>query len=190
LSCAFGLAGAPAEALTVAIEVTITNSLTPTDPTFPDASLGGTVEFTEVILGDPIVFAPIGDPIAIPPIGPGQTFPIDPILPPNPIQPGDPILVSFTGTLGNLFGDFPAFFFPIDPILPADPPATAPLVNLGAFTAGVTALHATGPVIAFDDPILVGTWEVTVRAVPAPASLALLVMGVGGLALVRRRRRR
>src|SRR4029077_20018465 len=51
----------------------------------------------------------------------------------------------------------------------------------------------SGPIVAFDDPVIVGEWDITIReasATPLPAALPLFATGLGALGLLARRRKR
>ena len=51
----------------------------------------------------------------------------------------------------------------------------------------------SGPIVAFDDPVLVGEWDITIReaaATPLPATLPLFATGLGALGLLARCRKR
>lgn len=150
-----GLFAAP-EAFAIVIGIRIT--FTPPDPVIPAAStLSGTLQLYRQ--PDPAV-----PPIAIGdarivnalPVGGAAAFEFS--IPGDPIAPGDPIFVSFGGSVlvptaagGTLA--LPAYAAPTDPIAPT-PPVTAPLVLLGPLQAGLSAnvrvagWNARGPFIA------------------------------------------
>ena len=86
---------------------------------------------------------------------------------------------------------FLAAAFPLDIDLarfPA-PPEIMPL----AFFQGGAPLSFSGPIVAFDAPVIVGEWDITIReatATPLPAALPLFATGLGALGLLGWRRKR
>jgi hypothetical protein len=93
--------------------------------------------------------------------------------------------VAFAGTIGP--SNIPAFAFPDLAAVPSSAPASTPLIPIDL----VAGTDLTGPIFAFDDPVQVGTWEVTVTAAtPLPAALPLFAGGLGVIGFLAKRRKR
>jgi hypothetical protein len=172
-------------ASTVAIDLSITYDQTAPGP------LDGKAQFSLAGVSA-AVLGPLSDPITIGPLSPGQNFSIV-LFPPTPCfgLTSCQINFSFGGTAGG-FGAF-AFaqfsdalnFIPPGPnnipIAIFEPPD--PCIN-GAIC------QASGPIVAYDAPVVVGTWEVTISETPLPAALPLFATGLGALGLFGWRRKR
>ena len=64
-----------------------------------------------------------------------------------------------------------------------------PILPVGSLLVG-PPIRLSGPVVAFDDPIVVGTYDITLAAVAVPSSAMLLFSGLLGLIGLGRLRRR
>jgi hypothetical protein len=133
------------------------------------------------------VFGPEGSPIDIGTLMPGGSFT-------TIFEPPDPCfadaLCGLAFSFSGLSGPYSAFAFnTVD--LPNTPPNSPPVIALGVFDPAFPPDPIRGNIVAFDDPNIIGTWEVTVSAVPEPGSAALLAPGfvlVLGWWLMRRAR--
>ena len=115
--------------------------------------------------------------------------PLDILYPGGPIFSGDAIIWQFGGVATAVGGPFTADAFPGGPILPSGPtaPSAPPLITVALnLQPGFAPFEVTGPIIAFDDPVQIGTYDIRVRFVPAPSTLLLLGLGLAGLAALRR----
>lgn len=201
------LAAAPAHAsaLNISLQVDFNPHAFPTDPCLgASCSLGGNVQFWEIpSCGGCDILLPavqLGNPISIGSLAAGDSF-LANLLPQDPCDGVDlfcSLGVSFGGT--TMPG---ASCTPVDPCFPTifafslgsapsaapQPPPILPLGAIGSnFQPGGPPIFQNGALIAYDAPVQVGTWSVTVTTVPEPASLALLAGGA--LALIARRKRR
>jgi hypothetical protein len=99
-------------------------------------------------------------------------------IPGNPVIPGNPII--------------PAAAFPLGSDLTNATPGPPEIMPL-AFFQGGAPLSFSGPIVAFDAPVIVGEWDITIReatATPLPAALPLFATGLGALGLLGWRRKR
>jgi hypothetical protein len=96
------------------------------------------------------------------------------------------LLFSFVGQVSHPPDPAaPVFGHPPDPIIPDGPPSEPPLITLGAFSADITNLSVSGPLFAFESPgTQVGTYSVTVQAVPLARTVWLVGAGLIALASV------
>jgi hypothetical protein len=87
---------------------------------------------------------------------------------------------------------FLAAAFPLGSDLTNATPTPPQIMPLDFFQGGA-ALMFSGPIVAFDDPVIVGEWDITIReetATPLPAALPLFASGLGVVGLLLRRRKR
>jgi len=112
------------------------------------------------------------------------------------------VSMFFSGTTFNGVSGFPVIPFAADTILPSTAPApfTQPLFPSGFFLLPIgfflpgdpcfngIVCYASGPLVAFDDPFVVGSWDITMGATPLPATLPLFASGLGALGLMGWRR--
>ena len=102
---------------------------------------------------------------------------------------------SFAGITDEGGTDHPTYAFQTGNV-PSSNPGSAIELFVGNFIPTEPCFngdvcHAAGPIAAFSDPLIVGTWDVTIQAAttPLPATLPMFVGGAGALALLLRRRR-
>jgi hypothetical protein len=102
--------------------------------------------------------------------------------------PSDPCFgQNSCSTIGFRFAGFTQGFgtdaFGANDIIPGTQPAFPPLIALANLIpvdpcfGGGTVCHVTGPIYAFDAPVNVGTWDVTVTATPLPGAFAMFSGG-------------
>jgi hypothetical protein len=181
LTCSLALVliaqAAPAHATAIILtplEFDLTISLSPTppeiipgNPIFPaDSLLSGTARFVPT---PPQITPPPG--IDVAGLAFGNSFtPTPPQIIPLPL--GIDIAFSFSGKLTLLDGNnFTAGAFPT--LADASATPLPPNIDIGVFNG--TPLHLTGAIVVFDDPVQIGTFDVTVSEVPEPASAVLLI---------------
>jgi hypothetical protein len=116
--------------------------------------------------------------------------------------PGDPCLAAVTCRLNFSFGGqtsipgnpvFPAAAFPLNVDLGTLSAAQGPPIMPLAFFQGGAPFSFSGPIVAFDAPVIVGEWDITIHAAtatPLPAALPLFATGLGAFGLLARRRKR
>ena len=89
--------------------------------------------------------------------------------------------------------------FPAGAVLTANVPSAAPtpppILPIAVLAPGdpcqpTDPCHASGPIVAFDDPVVIGSWEVSIHPTPLPAALPLFATGLGALGLLGWRRKR
>ncbi len=120
-------------------------------------------------------------------------------------EPPDPCLATVSCQLSFSFGgqvDIPGnpvapppFFasaFPLGIDVTKAVPGPPQIMPLDYFQGGA-ALMFSGPIVAFDSPVIVGEWDITIReatATPLPAALPLFATGLGAFGLLGWRRKR
>jgi hypothetical protein len=129
-----------------------------------------------------------------------RLVPSDPIIPGNPIftgrfipgNPISPISFSFSGHSGAV----PAFAFANNVDLATLNLATIllqgpPILPLPIFEVTGPPIRVSGLIVGFDDPEVIGTWDITIQAAtPLPGALAMFSGGLGVLGLLGWRRKR
>ena len=115
--------------------------------------------------------------------------------------PNDPCfgdgLCGLGFSFGGLSGPFNAFaFVNLDSALLFDNTGTppSPIIPYGVLSPGDPCIpndpcREHGVIVGFDDPEVIGTFDILISRVPEPGTLALLGVGVLGLAAMRRRRK-
>jgi hypothetical protein len=142
-----------------------------------DASIGG---LPPSPLYPPSPNTPVGDQLSVTTV----------VFPPQPNIPGTTLLFQFVGDVSyppspQAPGPFPVEAFPSSVVAVTALPPSAPWVSLGVWD-GSTPFSGGGNLWAFDQPVIVGTFDVQVSAVPEPGTCVLLGTG---LVLVGRRLR-
>ena len=190
----------PAQALTVAVDLSISYfpASVPLPPQiFPSMQLSGLASFYIDTLNSPV---PLSPQIDIGHLNVGDSFV-------QTFIPGDPCLAAVTCRLNFSFGGqtsipgnpvipgnpiFPAAAFPLNSDLTNAVPLPPQIMPL-AFFQGGAPLSFSGPIVAFDAPVIVGEWDITIHeatATPLPAALPLFASGLGALGLLGWRRKR
>ena len=180
----------PAQADPVRVDLVISYldaSVPSPPPIFQGSNLSGTASFfKQSTTSDLHVLMPDGPPIDIGNVAQGQSFEtsflIDTAnflfasqldfsfsgltnLAPNP----PPVVPSFTALAFSSSGDLPS--------ASPQPPPILPIADISSFLQPTPPpIKQSGRIVAFDDPVVVGTWTVTVSAVPEP-SMPLPVVG-------------
>jgi hypothetical protein len=175
------------------VEYDLTINFIPGNPIFTDLTGGAgfSVPFGETghlsIGGFDIGTLVPGNPVFT-----GRFIPSDPIIPGNPITP---VSFSFSGhsdTTPSVFPIPPAFAYPdgvtVATLSELNGP---PIMPLPIFEQQGPPIRVSGQIVAFDDPEVVGTWEITIQAeTPLPAALPLFATGLGALGLIGWRRKK
>jgi PEP-CTERM motif len=189
-----GFSAIPAHA---AIQIDLTINFTPGEPIFPSAIpgepiapqqvtgvpfftipiMGGLSDVSNFFVGG---FDSIGTLTAANPIFTGHFIPSDPIIPGNPI-----FQFSFLGSTDG----FPTFAFAHDD--PAEingPPIVPPFISIGIFDESGPPIRQSGDIVAFDAPVVVGNWNITINTVadvPEPSTWAMMILGFAGVGFLR-----
>ena len=188
----------PAQALTVAVDLSISYfaGSSPSPPEiFPSTTqLSGLASFYIDTLNSPI---PLPPEIDIGHLNVGDSFV-------TTLIPGDPCFAAVSCRLNFSFGGqtsipgnpitpfFLAAAFPLGSNL-ANASPTPPEIMPLAFFQGGAPLSFSGPIVAFDAPVIVGEWDITIHeatATPLPAALPLFASGLGALGLLGWRKKR
>ena len=191
----------PAQAFSVAVDLSISYfpasipsppQIIPGNPVFPEGTLlSGLASFyTDGV-------TPLPPQIDIGHLGVGGIFS-------TVFEPPDPCLAATSCHLSFSFGGqasipgnlvtpfFVAAAFPLNSDLTNASPLPPQIMPLDFFQGGA-ALLFSGPIVAFDAPVIVGEWDVTIReasVTPLPAALPLFASGLGALGLLGWRRKR
>ena len=155
-------------------------------PIFQGSNLSGTASFfKQSTTSDLNVLLPVPPPIDIGNVAQGQSFETSFLIDTASFLFAQQLDFSFSG-LTNLAPDpppivpsFTAMAFSNSGDLPSaspNPPPILPIADLSSFLAPQPPpISQSGRIVAFDDPVVVGTWTVTVSAVPEPSMLLPLV---------------
>jgi hypothetical protein len=184
----------PAQA---AVQIDLTINFIPSNPIFQQ--LTGHASFTVPIPnadGDGTSNSPVGgfDIGTLTTINPTFTgfIPGNPIIPGNPVIPGNPIFqFSFSGSTLAGTQSFPTFAFAQLgdlPVLQTGPP----IIPLDISSIQGPPIFQ-GRIVAFDDPVVVGNWKITLETVadvPEPSTWAMMILGFAGIGFVAYRRRK
>jgi hypothetical protein len=190
---ATAIASSPPAQAGIQLDLTINfipnEPIIPTDPLLPQ-QLTGAASFT--IQGVPD-FVLGFDNITLNADHPTFTghIPGEPVIPGNPIIPGNPVFqFSFLGSTDG----FTTVAFPDDVL--HDPPINGPPIIPLDFSSLVSAqapLIFQGEIVAFDAPVTVGNWNITLETVadvPEPSTWAMMILGFAGVGFMAYRKRR
>jgi hypothetical protein len=87
-----------------------------------------------------------------------------------------------------LTGGFPTFAFGALP--PNVVPPGPPIIPVGVLIPlGPQQVTSSGDLVAFDMPVVVGSWSVRMADVPEPSSSALMAVGLVGILIALRQMR-
>jgi hypothetical protein len=106
-------------------------------------------------------------------------------IPGNPILPQESLIWQFGGAVHTAQGDFPTCAFSPGTSIPVDP-CTPDITLALALNPGFAPIHLSGSIYAFDAPVVVGTWDISITPAPEPAALVLLAIGFAAFAMQRR----
>ena len=178
----------PNPARAVPIEIDLTISFNPQPPPIipTGATYTGIAQFSFSNL-----LAPGPPPIDIGSVAVGGTFFTAFSPAPPPIDQAVAFGELFFSFGGSVLMPAPPPIFPMAAFLDgADlsnaTPTPPPILPIGSLGLGPAPppIHASGNIVAFDAPEVVGTFDITVRAVPEPATLTLLLGPLGLLLLL------
>ena len=176
----------PAQAVPIEIDLTISFAPNP-PPVIPTgATYTGIAQFS---FSNPL--APGPPPIDIGSVAIGGTFftAFQPQPPPiDQAVPFGTVSFSFGGSVLGPEGPpiFPTAAFLDGADLSNAGPTPPPILPIGSLdlSPNPPPIHASGNIVAFDAPVVVGTFDITVRAIPEPATLTLLLGPLGLLLLL------
>lgn len=93
--------------------------------------------------------------------------------------------ITYTFAAGSIYENAAAFAFRLVAVF--DPATTGSYTGAGRTTAGVASAYGTTGTVRFDMVTVNGTAGTTPPAVPEPASIAMVAVGVSGVVVLRRR---
>ena len=185
----------PAQASTVQISFQIAyfaaipgNPVIPGNPIIPANFVGTQLSGLVSLTTDSLL--PTPPPIDIGHLDVGGIF-TKVFEPPDPCVSAASCQLSFS--FGGTAGSFGAVaFHTVD--LPAEQPQPPPIIPIGALDFSIPSpppIRVAGTIVAFDNPEVVGTWDVTISAVsgvPEPSTLAMMIVGFAGIGFMAYRR--
>jgi hypothetical protein len=184
----FTLTALPAHAAILQFDLTLTY-LTPPNPILPAGNLTGTPQFfSDNGVIDHLL--PIASPP--PPILPlGQTY-FASFIPTDPCFGQASCAISFS--FDGLAQGFPAAAF-LTGNIPSARPQPPPILPIAVLQPGDPCppgdpCRASGLIVAFDDPVVIGTWDVSIHPTPLPGALPLFASGLAALGVMGCRRKR
>lgn len=101
---------------------------------------------------------------------------------PLPSAPPDALIWQLGGIVATVDGmTFIAQAFPPQPTFPSFPPSASPLITISADLFGSPSSTVTGGIFAFDAPVQIGTYTISVTSVPEPPALLLIAIALVAL---------